>query len=96
MELRLWPYRMNDEAAALAAQAAMIADDFPFLLYWQIAMPWSDFVAHQFDCRRGINLAEGQVCSVQLAADVEGQFVGRVSIRFELNEYLAQRGGHIG
>ena len=31
-----------------------------------------------------------------LAADVDGQLVGCASIRFELNEFLAARGGHIG
>jgi predicted acetyltransferase len=33
---------------------------------------------------------------VQLAAEVDGQLVGRTSIRFELNEFLEHRGGHIG
>jgi predicted acetyltransferase len=31
-----------------------------------------------------------------LVADVEGALVGRVSIRHELNDYLARVGGHIG
>jgi predicted acetyltransferase len=31
-----------------------------------------------------------------LAAVVDGSLVGRVSIRFALNEYLAMYGGHIG
>jgi predicted acetyltransferase len=32
----------------------------------------------------------------QLVADVDGEIVGRVSLRFELNEYLTERGGHVG
>lgn len=31
-----------------------------------------------------------------LVAEVDGQLVGRVSIRHELNEFLTARGGHIG
>ena len=34
--------------------------------------------------------------AAQLAAHVGEDLVGRVSIRFELNDYLAARGGHIG
>ncbi len=31
-----------------------------------------------------------------LVADADGEIVGRVSIRHELNVYLAREGGHIG
>ena len=31
-----------------------------------------------------------------LVADVAGEIVGRTSIRFTLNAFLAERGGHIG
>jgi predicted acetyltransferase len=96
MVLRLRPYRIDDEAAALAINAAMVADDFMFLLGWNDAMTWSDFLALLEDQRRGRNLRGDQVRAVQLAADVAGELVGRVSIRFELNEFLAERGGHIG
>jgi predicted acetyltransferase len=33
---------------------------------------------------------------VQLVADVEGELVGRVSVRFELSGTLLTTGGHIG
>ena len=31
-----------------------------------------------------------------LAAEVDGELVGRVSVRFALNDWLAREGGHIG
>ena len=31
-----------------------------------------------------------------LVAEVDGEIVGRVSVRHELNEFLAREGGHIG
>jgi predicted acetyltransferase len=39
---------------------------------------------------------EGLVHSDFLLAVVEGAIVGRVSVRFTLNEHLARAGGHIG
>jgi predicted acetyltransferase len=87
---------MDDEAAALAINDAMVADDFQFLLGWNDAITWSSFLAALDDQRYGRNLRGDQVRAVQLAADVGGELVGRVSIRFALNDFLATRGGHIG
>jgi predicted acetyltransferase len=36
------------------------------------------------------------VRALQLAATVDGVLVGRASIRFELNEFFATEGGHLG
>jgi predicted acetyltransferase len=38
----------------------------------------------------------GQVPGTFLVADVGGEVVGRTSIRFALNDFLAREGGHIG
>ncbi len=96
MTLRLRPYQPSDEAAALAANDALLADEFHFLLSWDPAMSWSDFLTALENQRQGRNLTDEQVRAVQLVADVEGEFVGRVSIRFLLNDFLAERGGHVG
>ena len=37
-----------------------------------------------------------RVRSDQLVAVVDGEIVGRVSVRFELNDYLLEHGGHVG
>lgn len=34
--------------------------------------------------------------SALLAAELDGELVGRVSVRFALNDWLARQGGHIG
>ena len=96
MQLRLRPYEARDEVSARDGHEAMVADDFDFLLYWRPEMEWSQFLADESRRRRGDNLADNEVRSVQLAALVDGQLVGRTSIRFALNDFLAQRGGHIG
>ena len=96
MTLQLRPYDETDESAALAIHQAMLADDFYFLLFWEPTMTWSTFLASIDELRRGKSSVPNRVRSDQLVAVVEGEIVGRVSVRFELNEYLLERGGHVG
>jgi predicted acetyltransferase len=58
-------------------------------------MPWVQWTALMERHRQGIDLPENRVRGAFLAADVDGQLVGHASIRFELNAFLAARGGHI-
>jgi predicted acetyltransferase len=76
----------------------MLAEDFYFLLFWEPTMSWSAFLASVNELQQGIipPTAPHRVRSDQLAAVVDGEIVGRVSVRFELNEYLSERGGHVG
>jgi predicted acetyltransferase len=94
--LRLRPFRSEDEEAARAAHEAMKADAFPFLLDYYPNEPWSAFLARRAANARGQQLPAGNVPSTFLAATVEGELVGRISIRHELNAWLASYGGHIG
>lgn len=97
MKLRLVPFTLEAEPVALAALAVMTADGHAqFLLGYRPDMAWSDFVRRQLDNQRGVDLPAGIVASAQLMAVVDAELVGRVSIRFKLNEYLFERGGHIG
>jgi predicted acetyltransferase len=48
------------------------------------------------DMANGINLPEGYVPATILFIVDNGRFIGRVSIRHELNDYLEKYGGHIG
>jgi predicted acetyltransferase len=59
-------------------------------------MTWAQWTTLMERHRQGIDLPENRVRGAFLAADVDGQLVGRASIRFELNDFLAARGGHIG
>jgi predicted acetyltransferase len=99
MTLQLRPYNEADETAAVAIHQEMLADDFYFLLFWEPTKTWAAFLASVDELRRG-NIPPTsppyRVRSDQLAAVVDGEIVGRVSVRFELNEYLGERGGHVG
>lgn len=96
MSFRLRPLRTEDEAAARAAHAELAADGFTFLLAWEPDEPWERYLARMRDMRRGIGLRDDWVPSSFLVAIVDGELVGRVSIRHELNRWLAEYGGHIG
>lgn len=94
--LVLRPLRLGDEAAVLAAQETMAAEGFVFALAYEPGMPFGAYVARMEARRHGRELPERWVPSTFLVADVGGTIVGRTSIRHELNDFLAQEGGHIG
>ena len=96
MKLRLRPLRPDDERAFLAAHRALAADNFPFGLFYEDGMPWLDYIERLDRWSRGIDMPEGIVRSVLLVGDVDGEIVGRASIRFALNDFLAHEAGHIG
>lgn len=96
MPLRLRPFGLSDEAVARAAHQELLADDFHFLLGWDEATTWPNYLRRLEDQRYGLNLADNEVRATQLIAEVDGELVGRVSIRFELNDFLATTGGHVG
>lgn len=95
-DLRLRPLRMDDEVEALRAHEELAADDFEFVLGWSSERTWADVLAQYERERLGIDLPEDRVPATFLAAEVGGELVGRVSIRFALNDWLATYGGHIG
>lgn len=94
--LRLRPFRAEDEQFARAAHEAMKADAFPFLLDYFPNEPWSVYLERRRADARGEQLPARWVPSTFLAATIEGQLVGRISIRHELNNWLTTYGGHIG
>lgn len=92
--LRLRLPRLDDEAEVLAAQHELAADDFQFA-FLRDGQSFSDFVQSIDDSRHGREV-DGWVESTWLLAEVDGEIVGRSSIRFELNDWLREKGGHIG
>lgn len=89
MTLTLRPFTAADEPAALRAHAEFAGTGFTFLLGFTPDMAWSDWCTQ-------VDNYDDEVRSSFLAVDVDGQLVGRASIRFTLNDFLATRGGHIG
>jgi predicted acetyltransferase len=94
--LRLRSLAVGDEPQARLAHEELMADGFEFLLDLKQGEAWPVYLERLESLRLGVDLPEGGVPATFLVAEVEGLVVGRVSIRHELNAYLAQVGGHIG
>jgi len=95
--LHLRPFTLSDEADAAVAQEELERDDFMFMLEdYSQDEPWAEYLARLERISLGIGLAPDRVPASFLAADVDGALVGRVSVRHELNDFLAMWGGHIG
>jgi predicted acetyltransferase len=84
--VRLRPLTVEDEAAALAAHEEL--GDFGLLLNWEPGMSWDAFLT--------ADPPPGWVPGTFLVAEADGEIVGRVSVRFALNDWLRNYGGHIG
>ena len=96
MTLRLRPFIEEDEAAARSADEHSIAERQRFLFPTEGTSTWSEVIDHFSAMRQGRDIPEGFVRGATLAAVVEEQLVGRVSIRFELTPQLKRGPGHIG
>jgi predicted acetyltransferase len=94
--LRLRPLRRGDEAAFRVGHEQMAAEGFAFGFVLEPDTPWDEYVRMVAGWPCGLNLREGWVPNTFLVADVDGQLVGRISIRHELTDFLRDEGGHIG
>ncbi len=96
MDLRLRPLAPGDSDEAVRAHAELAADGFWFLLSWEPGDDWAAYLDELERQRRGADLPPGLVPATFLVAVLDGEIVGRVSIRHRLNANLLAEGGHIG
>jgi predicted acetyltransferase len=82
--------------SARAAHEELARENFEFLLAWSPENDWSEYLERLDRIRRGQDLPGDWVPATFLVAEVDSELVGRVSIRHELNAFLADLGGHIG
>jgi predicted acetyltransferase len=87
---------LADEGIVRAAHRTMAAEGFPFALALTDDLSFSDYVAALARLQRGEPPLGRFVASTFLLAEVDGELVGRTSIRHELNDFLRHEGGHIG
>jgi predicted acetyltransferase len=95
-EVRLRPFAPGDESAALEANEALLEDNFPFLLFYESGEPWTGYLRRLEANRLGQPIGSMAVPASFLAASVNGELVGRISIRHDLDDWLAIYAGHIG
>ena len=92
----LRPLGFSDEEQARQAHGELAQDAFDFLLDLKRGEPWPAYLARLEGLRLGVDVPKGWVPATFLVAEVDGQVVGRVSIRHHLNPYLSEVAGHIG
>lgn len=63
---------------------------------WNDSITFTEMLSILARERARVNLAPGRVPHTMLYGFLNGEIVGRVSIRHTLNENLRKRGGHIG
>ena len=96
MELR--PLQLSDEVAFFAAIEAFRRDDpnWDFAFGMDSYEDWPSYVAMVNSWPRGENLPVNFVPNTFLVGVVDGEIIGRVSLRHELSDWLHRIGGHIG
>lgn len=87
------PARLEDEASVRAADESM--HPWAFSLDLTADEPFSAWIARRTAEEAG-EVPAGRVPAAFRVAEVDGVVVGRSSIRFALNDWLAQYGGHVG
>lgn len=96
--LELRPLRPEDEPSFLDAlrEFRLQTPEWDFALGYDERLPFAHYVEQLDAWSRGEQLAPGYVPGSFLVGVVAGSVVGRVSVRHQLNSYLAKIGGHIG
>ena len=88
---------LKDEAVLRAAHDELKAEGSNFLLDgFSQDLAFDEYISRVQNSQAGIHLLQNRVPSTFLVLEVDGEIVGRVSIRHELNDWLATYGGHIG
>lgn len=87
---------IEDETQVVRAHALLAVEDFPFLFDFSPGDDFAAYVARVDAFNAGGQFSEGGVTGLFHVAEHEGLIVGRLSVRFELNDYLREYGGHIG
>ena len=93
--LLLRPLVRDDEEQALAAEHELAGEGFDFLVGRE-GRPFGWYVDRCEANRQGRDLPPGHVPATFLVGVVDGDLVGRVSVRHRLDEHLTRVGGHIG
>ncbi len=93
MDLILRPPRIEDEAAVRLLHEQLAVEGFAFL---PADGSWEHILSVIEAEAAGINLPPGRVPADFLVAEIDGQIIGRVSIRHRLTDILFEAGGHIG
>ena len=94
--MKLRPLAITDETQALMGHTELAQENWEYLLNYNAGMSWSEYLANLNDEHTGRNLWQGRVRATFFIAELDGELIGRASIRHSLNDFLRNFGGHIG
>ena len=92
----LRPLALSDERAVIRAHEMLAREEFPFLFDFRVGDDFPAYVARVEAFNAGGLFSEGGVPGLYLVAEERGEIVGRLSLRYRLNAYLREFGGHLG
>src|SRR4051794_38124555 len=95
-DLRLRPLGTTHEEAARRAHAELEPEGFRFLFGQEAGEPFAEYVERLRRWSRGVDLPANLVPAALLAAVVDEDLVGRVSVRFSSDAEVLTRVGHVG
>jgi predicted acetyltransferase len=96
MSLIIRELALSDEEGYRAAIHEFADSGFDWRAPSEPQLPWADYVAAVHAWAKGESLPDGWVPVSTRIAEWDGVLAGRLSVRHELNEFLATAGGHIG
>jgi predicted acetyltransferase len=97
MRLILRELIQSDEQAFLNGLKDWSSEDLSWYSFaWKNGMVYAEMLEILRKEKAGIDLAPDRVPHTMLYGFVDGEIVGRVSVRHDLNDFLRHRGGHIG
>jgi predicted acetyltransferase len=96
MSVQVRRLTVADEADYRAGCDELVLDNFQMDELLTPETDWGEHVALLARQEEGLDLPAGRVPAAIRVAVVDGHVAGRVSFRFELNDHLAEWGGHVG
>lgn len=97
-KLQLRKLRLKDEASFKKAveEFATYEPEWAFAFHYESTTDFADYIHRLEDWSKGLNLPGKFVPNTFLVGVVNGQIVGRLSLRHTFNNFLHRFGGHIG
>lgn len=96
MSLLIRDLNFSDESDYRAASNEFVGSGFDWFAPHEPQLAWTEYVATVHAWSRGESLPPGWVPVTTRIAEWDGVVAGRLSVRHELNDFLAHVGGHIG
>jgi predicted acetyltransferase len=95
--LELKPLQAGDEAAFMQGVKDWEGEELYWHSFtWKPGMPFAEMLTVLRKEEKGEDLKPGRVPHTMFYGFVDGEIIGRVSVRHSLNEELSRRGGHMG